>query len=80
MPPRKKESEDEREAKFVLWKEGSEYKGLIKFQETRAKNPEASKVAVETADIYGDWTEVLKELFELMNVFKVPKKSKGKSI
>jgi hypothetical protein len=35
-------------------------------------------VQVETDDICTDWTEVLKELFGLMEALKVPKKSKGK--
>jgi hypothetical protein len=63
MPPRKKETEEEKEAKFSAWKEGPEYLQLKKFADARAKNLEASKIEVASNDIYSDWTEVLVEFF-----------------
>lgn len=52
MPPRKKETDEEKEAKFSAWKDGPEYLQLKKFADARARNPEANKIEVASNDIF----------------------------
>lgn len=78
MPPRKKETDEEKERKFTAWKEGPEFAILKKFAEIRANNQEAAKIEVASNDISAEWKDVLKGFYEVLETLKVPKKSKGK--
>ena len=81
MPPRKRESDEDKEAKFNKWKEEGEYKQLVEFQNAREANPEINGIALETEDISEDWNKVCVELFKLCETWKVPgRKAKGTCI
>lgn len=78
MPPKKKETEEEKEAKFAIWKEGPEYLALKKLSDAIAANEETKVVEVASKDIWSDWTAVLDALKVVMEAFKVPKKTQSK--
>ena len=77
MPP-KKQSQEEKEKAFDIYKESEEYKQFFNFINAKDENPESKALEMSTDDIYSDWTKFLGEWFRMMEVMKVPKKSKGK--
>ena len=79
MPPKKKESDEEKEAKFLKWKDDSEYAALKKLADVIEANPEVKKVETQDIDIWSDWTNVLDALKGVLEAFKVPKKTQSKS-
>jgi hypothetical protein len=78
MPPKKKETEEEKEAKYNTWREGPEYAALKKLCDAIEANPETKVVEVASKDIWSDWTPVLDALKGVMEAFKVPKKTQSK--
>ena len=80
MPPKKKETEEEKEAKFASWKEGPEYLALKKLSDVIGSQEETRIVEVASKDIWSDWAPVLDAIKGVMEAFKVPKKTQSKSL
>lgn len=72
MPPRKAVDPAEKQKQFDQWKETDEYKSILKWQETRAKEPEVDKMDNAYIDITADWQPILDDLFAMVEKFKVP--------
>jgi hypothetical protein len=78
MPPKKKETDDEKEAKFAKWKDDSEYAALKKLLDAIEANPECKRIETKDIDICSDWTNTLDALKGVLEAFKVPKKTQSK--
>lgn len=67
--PKKKQTEEQKMAAFQNWQNSDEYAKIIAFASARST---IVPIEMGTRDISDNWDTFLKELFELMQVLKVP--------
>lgn len=72
MPPRAKRPAEDKEKAFENWKGTPEWAQIVKVDDARSKNAEASTIEMSLLDINTDWSELLFELHKLVEVMKVP--------
>jgi hypothetical protein len=67
--PKKKQTEEQKKAAYDNWTNSEEYLKIMSFQTARTT---IVPIEMGTSDISDKWDIYLKELFELMQVLKVP--------
>lgn len=74
----KKQSPEDREKQFLSFKESEEYKQYYAIIAAKEEHREIKDMDSGTTDITEDWSKVLNEIFKLMEIAKIPHKSKCK--
>ena len=78
MPPARRKLNDEEKAKlFEDWQAGDEFRVISDFNKARTSNPKIMNIDNSINDISEDWSETIKQWFNLVEVLKVPGR-KGK--
>lgn len=65
-------SPEEKAKAFELWKETDEYKSIIKWLDTRAKDDDVDKLDNAYKDIWQEWQPIMDDLFNMCDKMKVP--------
>jgi translation initiation factor 2 alpha subunit (eIF-2alpha) len=74
-------SPEEKAKAFELWKESDEYKSIIKWLETRAKDDDIDKLDNAYKDIWQEWQPIMDDLYNMCDKMKVPgRKAKCRSV
>ena len=68
MPPKKKLTDEQKQANFDTWRTTDEYNKIISVQDKRND----IKVEMGTVDIIEEWQPFLNELHQLTAMLKVP--------
>ena len=73
-------TDEQKEEAFNKWKTDpqSDYHHIMELQKAIMHNEEIKKIDRGTEDINSDWEQVCLLWWRLVDVLKVPKKSKGK--
>lgn len=75
----KKQTPEEKEKAFQVWKEQDDYKAIQHFMEIRMKDEQVKGCEIGYKDIWHDWQPVLTALWDMATAMKVPRKSKSNS-
>ena len=71
-------TDEQKEEAFNAWKAGADYNAIMDLQRQINANKEIAKIDRGTEDINDDWEQVCLMWWRLLEVLKVPKKSKCK--